>query len=291
MRGSPSQSKVRTEHGPHLCFIGASGTANLSSVIAASCSYSRTYTYRKAPLASTLKMSQQDLQQQPRRAFTPQPVPLSRRYLIFYNAASLLSWASILGRVNLIVVLAGLRHVYPSTGTFVQGVQSFALLEVLHSLVGLVRAPVTTTAMQVASRLFLVWGVVGLFGDDLLYGRSLGGFKIAKKAVGIEEYGAGWNQLAYYGMLIAWSITECIRYGYFVFFLASGGTGVGVPKLLNWLRYNTFFVLYPLGISCECWLTYRAIPFAMKANPLIGYLFIAVLVIYVPGKVYSNLPQ
>ncbi|KAB8343172.1 hypothetical protein FH972_022762 [Carpinus fangiana] len=226
-----------------------------------------------------------------RAAYTPQPVPNSRRYLIFYNAASLLAWSSILGRVILIVILAGLRHVYPSSGDFVKGVQTFALLEVVHSLVGMVRAPVLTTGLQVASRLFLVWGVVGLFGNDLLKGRSLGGFKIAKNAVGIEEYGAGWNQLAYFGMLVAWSVTECVRYSYFVFFLASGATGLGVPKFLNWARYNFFFVLYPLGISCECWLTYKAIPFAMKKDPIIAYIFIGTLVIYVPGSyiLYSHM--
>jgi hypothetical protein len=35
-------------------------------------------------------------------------------------------------------------------------VQSAAALEVLHALVGVVRSPVLTTALQVASRLLLV---------------------------------------------------------------------------------------------------------------------------------------
>ena len=43
-----------------------------------------------------------------------------------------------------------------------QVAQTAAILEVLHSLVGLVRAPVGTTAMQVASRLWLVWGILDL---------------------------------------------------------------------------------------------------------------------------------
>ena len=38
-------------------------------------------------------------------------------------------------------------------------VQSFAILEIIHSLLGWVRSPVPTTAMQVASRLILVWGI------------------------------------------------------------------------------------------------------------------------------------
>lgn len=42
-------------------------------------------------------------------------------------------------------------------------VQSFAILEVVHAALGWVRSPVQTTAMQVASRLFLVWGVAERF--------------------------------------------------------------------------------------------------------------------------------
>lgn len=56
-----------------------------------------------------------------------------------------------------------------STSTFVRVgtqtafVQTFALLEVVHALLGWVRSPLQTTAMQVASRLFLVWGITEQF--------------------------------------------------------------------------------------------------------------------------------
>lgn len=38
--------------------------------------------------------------------------------------------------------------------------QSLAILEVVHAAVGLVRSPVFTTAQQVASRIFVVWGIL-----------------------------------------------------------------------------------------------------------------------------------
>lgn len=38
--------------------------------------------------------------------------------------------------------------------------QSLAVLEVVHAAVGLVRSPVFTTAQQVASRIFIVWGIL-----------------------------------------------------------------------------------------------------------------------------------
>jgi very-long-chain (3R)-3-hydroxyacyl-CoA dehydratase len=42
-------------------------------------------------------------------------------------------------------------------------VQTFAVLEVFHVLFGWVRSPIHTTAMQVSSRLFLVWGITEQF--------------------------------------------------------------------------------------------------------------------------------
>jgi very-long-chain (3R)-3-hydroxyacyl-CoA dehydratase len=41
-----------------------------------------------------------------------------------------------------------------------QTTQSLAALEVVHAGMGLVRSPVFTTAQQVASRLFVVWGIL-----------------------------------------------------------------------------------------------------------------------------------
>jgi very-long-chain (3R)-3-hydroxyacyl-CoA dehydratase len=49
-------------------------------------------------------------------------------------------------------------------------------------------------------------------------------------------------------------------------------------------RYNTFFLLYPIGISSECWLIYKAMAPASEWNPLIGYAGWAVLATYVPGE-------
>lgn len=117
-------------------------------------------------------------------------------------------------------------------------------------MIGIVRSPVATTAMQVASRLLLVWGVVDAF-----------------PAVATSP--------AYSTMLIAWSVTEVIRYSYFTLTLS----GL-LPSFVTWLRYNTFYVLYPLGISSECWLIWKATGLAGKNYAL---LLQAILLVYVPG--------
>lgn len=109
--------------------------------------------------------------------------------------------------------------------------------------------------MQIASRLVLVWGITYNFPQTTK------------------------GNLAFTTMLTAWSVTELIRYSYFVFLLGTSG----VPRLWTWLRYNTFFVLYPLGVASECWLLYSAIPPASKLDERYGYAIWAILATYIPG--------
>ncbi|KAF1968177.1 PTPLA-domain-containing protein, partial [Bimuria novae-zelandiae CBS 107.79] len=179
-----------------------------------------------------------------------------RAYLIAYNAISATLWFGVLAQVVLLAAREGVESgkVYAGLERYTRVTQSLAGLEVVHSLLGVVRAPLFTTAMQVASRLLLVWGIAYNFPQTTKYSP------------------------AYSSMLLAWSVTEVIRYSYFVF--ALGGS---VPKLWTWLRYNTFLVLYPLGVASETWLIYRAIPPASKLDEKYGWGLWAVLATYIPG--------
>lgn len=193
-------------------------------------------------------------------------------YLIAYNTLSILLWATVLTRVLLTTSSHGPASIYSTTGSFVKYTQTLAALEILHSLLGIVRAPVFTTLMQVASRFLLVWGIVDQFSQlatDKLHG-------------GAVAYGL---------MLVAWSVTEVVRYGFFALSLARGAEGV--PGLVRWMRYNFFFVLYPLGIGSECWLVWlaargpagqRVLGDVVKAS----WVLYGVLVVYVPGKWRSD---
>jgi len=176
------------------------------------------------------------------------------QYLIAYNLVSALLWSGVLVRTVLTVGTEGFEGTYPNVGEYTKWTQTLAGMEVLHALIGVVRAPISTTAMQVASRFLLVWGIVNNF-----------------------PYLA--SSPAYSSMLVAWSVTEVIRYGYFVMTLSGF-----LPAAMKWLRYNTFFVLYPLGISSECWLVYKAIGPAGEWSQLYAYYLIGVLLVYVPGS-------
>ncbi|GJN37484.1 hypothetical protein PR202_gb26443 [Eleusine coracana subsp. coracana] len=94
-------------------------------------------------------------------------------------------------------------------------------------------------------------------------------------------------------LVISWSITEIIRYSFFGMKEALGFA----PSWLLWLRYSTFLVLYPTGITSEVGLIYIALPF-MKASEKYclrmpnkwnfsfdySYGSILAMAIYVPGS-------
>jgi very-long-chain (3R)-3-hydroxyacyl-CoA dehydratase len=214
----------------------------------------------------------------------PPAGPLKTGYLILYNALSAAAWAAVLSRTvkTTIHSAEGPDAVFGENAEFTKWVQTGALLEVLHSLfgkfslhsslrslvvlleklsltihpTGVVRAPLSSTVMQVASRILLVWGIG-------------------------EHFPSAANHWAYATMLVAWSVTEVIRYSYFAFNLAASP-----PDILTWLRYNTFFILYPLGIASECWLINRSrVPAAQQSEYLEWGLW-AILAIYVPGAYY-----
>lgn len=93
------------------------------------------------------------------------------------------------------------------------------------------RAPLVTTAMQVASRLLLVWGVMYPFGMLGLGGDVIVG--TGGSASGVSgALDAKLGDYAFAGCLGAWGVTECIRYGFF----ALQVSGLGVPGFWSWLR-------------------------------------------------------
>lgn len=102
--------------------------------------------------------------------------------------------------------------------------QSLAILEVVHALIGLVKSPVVTTAIQVASRLFLVWGVT--------------------------DIAPAWAQAHWLvsTMVVSWALTEVPRYAFYAWNVASPSS---LPGILKWLRYSTFLPLYPSGAGSE----------------------------------------
>ncbi|KAK9463625.1 tyrosine phosphatase-like protein [Lipomyces oligophaga] len=181
-------------------------------------------------------------------------VSLKTHYLVLYNTISAFFWFAVLLRVLLIMPILGPENVAGGVCDFARYVQTGAVLEIVHSAIGLVRSPIFTTVMQVFSRLLLTWGVTWLFPRS------------------------GAKTLAFSTMLICWSITEIIRYSFYASSLRGSPS-----KWLVWLRYNTFFVLYPAGVSSELLVIYASLTDAKKLSPLYYYFLIVIVLTYIPG--------
>ncbi|KAF9432653.1 hypothetical protein BGZ76_010507 [Entomortierella beljakovae] len=183
--------------------------------------------------------------------------PVINFYLIIYNWASFAGWAYVLVQTVKTLVETGydFTKVYAVIGDQLVWVQTAAILEVLHAMLGLVKSPVSTTAIQVASRLLLVWGICTLFP--------------------VPEVRQYWG---FTTMTIAWGITECIRYAYYALNLVNLG-----PSWLVWCRYTFFFILYPVGAGSEAIEVYQSLPFAQSIHPAYYYFLWAIIAIYPPG--------
>lgn len=220
----------------------------------------------------------------------PKPPPLTKsdvakEYLTAYNSICTLLWLSIFGRVVLLIPITGYESVYEAAGDITKWTQTVAVLEILHSAfgrpspkvprryastgsgemgtigwfsdgyAGLVRSPLPTTLLQVTSRLLVVWAVVDQFPAETT------------------------TSPFYSSMLLAWSATEIVRYSYFVLHLRGS-----VPGFMTWLRYNMFYVLYPVGITSECMLVWKA---SEAAGGTWRWVGLGVLGLYVPGTCHQ----
>lgn len=145
-------------------------------------------------------------------------------YLVVYNLASAAGWAYVLYLCfNSYAAGESASELWVKLNDPLTIVQTGALMEIVHSLVGFVPSPVFTVAMQVSSRILLVWGIT-------------------------RPYIAAQNHWSLYQMAISWGLVEVPRYLFYVRAQFAGE----MPYLLFWLRYSLFMVLYPTGTRVHC---------------------------------------
>lgn len=89
-----------------------------------------------------------------------------KAYLFLYNIVACVGWSIVLFTTATHYLNGGKpNELWPKIEHWLKIAQTLALLEVVHSLVGFVSSPVFTTLMQVASRIYILWGVLNLEGD------------------------------------------------------------------------------------------------------------------------------
>ncbi|CAH2068586.1 unnamed protein product, partial [Iphiclides podalirius] len=151
-----------------------------------------------------------------------EPQTFSKLYLISYNTIQTLGWSYLLWQSLVHFLNRGTLDTYWEEIKWTVIIfQNAAVLEVLHAALRLVPSGVFVVLMQVYSRVFLVCGVLlATPGGTVSPGLPL--------------------------CILAWSITEIVRYAYYAVNLVKT-----VPQPLLFSRYSTFLVLYPLGITGE----------------------------------------
>ncbi|KAJ1975785.1 hypothetical protein H4R35_002985 [Dimargaris xerosporica] len=182
--------------------------------------------------------------------------PLARGYLIVYNLASVAAWGWILLQLitNLLANGGDYRSNYAVFGWELTVIQTGMVLDVVHVALGLVRSSVLTTAIQILSRIIIVWVQCQLFNAPTVV-----------------------ESAAFTTMTLAWSVTEVVRYSYY----AANLLGASV-SLLTWARYTFFFILYPAGAASEATLIYKSLPAAHAVDPKLHWFFCALIFLYLP---------
>lgn len=192
-----------------------------------------------------------------------------KAYLLIYNLVSLAAWSYLLYECidNLMVYydsnlinrvtsyyVTHLYHDFPHKSlAYIQLINSS--FEIFHILIGIVKAPLLTTILQSIARLGITVGVC------MLVPSSPGNYDIVN----------------FSGLSLAWSITEIIRYGFYVIKSITENP----PYLTLWLRYTLFIILYPIGLVTEVRVVYKTIPYS--PNKPLKYFFIWALFAYIPG--------
>merc|ERR1719219_797202 len=171
-------------------------------------------------------------------------------YLVAYNSIQTLGWSYLLYQTcSHLAAGKSISSLYETTSLTLQIFQTGALLEILHAMFGLVRSSVQVTAQQVWSRVYVTWLILHLLPPT----QTSLGFPL---------------------LLLAWTITEIIRYSMYTFNLLGSP-----PYFLTWLRYTFFIIAYPTGVSGELLCQYTGVFYAHSKD---------ILSLHLPNKLNAS---
>uniref|UniRef100_A0ACD5TS75 Uncharacterized protein n=5 Tax=Avena sativa TaxID=4498 RepID=A0ACD5TS75_AVESA len=191
-----------------------------------------------------------------------------RLYLSLYNWVAFYGLAQVLyGTVSALMAESGGHGaVYAAVEPPLLFAQTLAVIEILHSVLGLVKSPVSATFAQIFGRMYVTWAI-------------LWSLREAQSHILVTT------------LMLSWSITEklvgnCLQVIRYPFFGMRETFGFA-PSWLLWLRYNSFLVLYPIGMLSEVGLIFVAMP-SMKTSGryYLHHATTAILLLYVPGFPY-----
>uniref|UniRef100_A0A8D0GRJ0 Very-long-chain (3R)-3-hydroxyacyl-CoA dehydratase n=1 Tax=Sphenodon punctatus TaxID=8508 RepID=A0A8D0GRJ0_SPHPU len=158
---------------------------------------------------------------------------LKRGFLFMYNLVQFLGYSWIFVNMSVRLFVLGRDSFYDTFHTMADMMyfcQMLALMEVVNTLIGLVRSPFIPTFLQVMGRNFVLFVILG----------------------SLEEMQ---NKAVVFFIFYLWSFIEIIRYPFYMLSCINMEW-----KLLTWLRYTVFIPVYPLGAAAEAVAAVQAIP-------------------------------
>jgi very-long-chain (3R)-3-hydroxyacyl-CoA dehydratase len=186
-----------------------------------------------------------------------------KTYLKLYNLSLAIGWSALL----ILYIINGCR--LNPVGLLLLNICQFAaVLEIIHAAIKIVSSPVFTTFKQLGSR-FMVVVLIDLLKSEEYF--SLGGI------TGLHL------------IMFAWGITEIVRYSFYFSSLIEKEV-----KLLVFLRYTLFLVLYPAGVTGELLIIYSWMNkdgLSFSANDIVFGIIILSYFIFFPGMFGHMLSQ
>ncbi|XP_057188355.1 very-long-chain (3R)-3-hydroxyacyl-CoA dehydratase 1 [Triplophysa rosa] len=162
---------------------------------------------------------------------------IATAWLTFYNIAMTAGWLVLaVAMVRFYFHKGTHKGLYKTIARTLKFFQTFALLEIGHCAIGIVRTSVIVTGVQVSSRIFMVWFITNSIRQ-------------------IQ------NEESVVLFVVVWTLTEITRYSFYTFKLLNH-----LPYFIKWARYNLFIVMYPLGVIGELMTIYGALPYVRRSG-------------------------
>lgn len=193
-------------------------------------------------------------------------VGLTKTYLLSYNLALAVAWLFVVAQT---LAEPNPNAVYDTVRPILLWAQTAAVLEIGHAFFGIVKSPVALTFFQVFSREWTLWVMLVLTPETRV--ANVDAIGAVVNAV-VPSWAAARVEVPIKmdvnakTLCIAWGVTEVVRYLFYFFRVLNPKREP--PKVLVWLRYTLFLVLYPLGVASELALAHASLEPLAKSKIL-----------------------
>jgi len=151
-------------------------------------------------------------------------------WLLFYNLFQFMAYLWVFNRLMIHLILNGhLKNGYKLVENPIKLCQSLAVLEIIHPLIGFTKGDWSSPLIQFIARNLILFVVIN-------YNQQI-------KPSPYISY-----------LLLVWSFVELFRYPYYGIRLLNKQN-----RVITWLRYTFWIILYPLGAFIEGLIVYKSI--------------------------------